>query len=218
MHHLPSRYISCDGRLTASAYFNHAPRRGSDVPASQGLSGLQAFQSTLPAWGATTNDVFEYELSLDFNPRSPWGGATCPDTLIRRIEGNFNPRSPQGERPCGVRLMIKNEISIHAPRRGSDTYASYHQLCNFYFNPRSPQGERPPSCIDLFKAKDFNPRSPQGERLPSSRKNRYMRYFNPRSPQGERPPIVIKKGATIIFQSTLPAGGATWVCERTVYE
>ena len=51
----------------------HAPRRGSDVPASQGLSGLQAFQSTLPAWGATTNDVFEHELSLDFNPRSPWG-------------------------------------------------------------------------------------------------------------------------------------------------
>lgn len=31
MHHLPSRYIPCDGRLTASAYF----------------------KSTLPAWGAT---------------------------------------------------------------------------------------------------------------------------------------------------------------------
>lgn len=34
MHHLPSRYIPCDGRLTASAYF----------------------KSTLPAWGATAAD------------------------------------------------------------------------------------------------------------------------------------------------------------------
>lgn len=31
MHPLPSRYIPCDGHLTASAYFNHAPRRGSDI-------------------------------------------------------------------------------------------------------------------------------------------------------------------------------------------
>lgn len=59
MHHLPSRYIPCDGRLTASAYFNHAPRRGSDVPASQVLSGLQAFQSTLPVGGATRDNLTE---------------------------------------------------------------------------------------------------------------------------------------------------------------
>ena len=119
MHHLPSRYIPCDGRLTASAYFLttlpaggatwrrgfclhqipisiHAPRRGSDVPASQGLSGLQAFQSTLPAWGATTNDVFEYELSLDFNPRSPWGERQA----------------------ANLRHLILMIISIHAPRGG----------------------------------------------------------------------------------------------------
>lgn len=107
MHPLPSRYIPCDGRLTASAYFNHAPRRGSDVPASQGLSGLQAFQSTLPAWGATTNDVFEYELSLDFNPRSPWG---------ERHE--VPPGSPEGA-----------GISIHAPRRGSDDSFSVFVFC-----------------------------------------------------------------------------------------
>ena len=51
MHHLPSRYIPCDGRLTASAYF----------------------KSTLPAWGATR---FIRELSATkryFNPRSPPG-------------------------------------------------------------------------------------------------------------------------------------------------
>lgn len=35
MHHLPSRYIPCDGRLTASAYF----------------------KSTLPAWGATAASI-----------------------------------------------------------------------------------------------------------------------------------------------------------------
>lgn len=38
MHHLPSRYIPCDGRLTASAYF----------------------KSTLPAWGATSLCMVPY--------------------------------------------------------------------------------------------------------------------------------------------------------------
>ena len=33
--------------------------------------------------------------------------------------------------------------------------------------------------------------------------------FNPRSPQGERPNDVIVCGHTRLFQSTLPAGGAT---------
>lgn len=73
MHHLPSRCIPCDGRLTASTYFNHAPRRGSDNRPPYYALYYIIFQSTLPAWGATTNDVFEHELSLDFNPRSPHG-------------------------------------------------------------------------------------------------------------------------------------------------
>lgn len=117
MHPLPSRYIPCDGRLTASAYFNHAPRMGSDNRPPYYALYYIIFQSTLPAWGATTNDVFEYELSLDFNPRSPWG---------ERHE--VPPGSPEGA-----------GISIHAPRRGSD---HQRQRIHRYFSPISIHAPR----------------------------------------------------------------------------
>ena len=56
------------------------------------------FQSTLPGWGATR-----------FRPR-------CP-VLAR----DFNPRSPDGERPESFdERVVFPDISIHAPRMGSD--------------------------------------------------------------------------------------------------
>ena len=76
----------------------HAPRMGSDAQVA--LEGIEivAFQSTLPGWGAT----------LPFR-------AGCTMGL------NFNPRSPDGERPeRGVTGVAHGDISIHAPRMGSD--------------------------------------------------------------------------------------------------
>ena len=35
------------------------------------------------------------------------------------------------------------EISIHAPRTGSDGNRDSFRPCAYYFNPRSPHGERP---------------------------------------------------------------------------
>ena len=58
------------------------------------------FQSTLPVWGATLR----------------YGRG-------RRTGGHFNPRSPCGERPGeGVGIDPPGEISIHAPRVGSDNH------------------------------------------------------------------------------------------------
>lgn len=76
MHHLPSRYIPCDGRLTASAYF----------------------KSTLPAWGATKwtpvlSPAYTFQSTL------PVGGTTL----------RF------------VFTDVFSNISIHAPRMGSDS-------------------------------------------------------------------------------------------------
>ena len=56
----------------------------------------------------------------------------------------FNPRSPRGERQLCVPGEVQRiQISIHAPRGGSDLiqYGStvYSEL---HFNPRSPRGER----------------------------------------------------------------------------
>ena len=119
----------------------HAPRMGSD-----GCGGFPCFA----AWyfnprspdgerrgSRNTNDGY-----ADFNPRSPDG-----ERRIRRfvnyVHDNFNPRSPDGERPpCVTRcivvpifqstlpgwgatsptgvLVVGLDISIHAPRMGSD--------------------------------------------------------------------------------------------------
>ena len=78
-------------------------------------------------------------------------------------------------------------ISIHAPRTGSDKTGRRRDYYEGYFNPRSPHGERrPPAPVPLCRS-DFNPRSPHGERRCcwAARQRRE------------------------VFQSTLPARGAT---------
>ena len=98
----------------------HAPRTGSDERRIDGFNCRDAFQSTLPARGATGGHRD--------------GAAARP---------HFNPRSPHGERhtaTCGKRFQIK--ISIHAPRTGSDMLVILYLKDSNDFNPRSPHGER----------------------------------------------------------------------------
>ena len=131
-----------DEQAAYHRYFN--PRS----PWGERLWGIQAaqqppqFQSTLPVGGATPlfsgiADYFRFQSTL------PVGGATQrqPDPADR--EKHFNPRSPWGERPYydGVPVAssrfqstlpvggatgqsqppeVVAEISIHAPRGGSD--------------------------------------------------------------------------------------------------
>ena len=108
-------------------------------------------------------------------------------------------------------IRLTAEISIHAPREGSDHRCQNGRRRRPYFYPRSPRGERLPTlvanipeilflstlpargatwpCGDGFERRDhFYPRSPRGERLGdqhmiAARKQ----YFYPRSPRGERP-------------------------------
>ena len=58
----------------------------------------------------------------DFNPRSPQGERQATSEAIAERGGDFNPRSPQGERlRRGQQRPENGPISIHAPRKGSDT-------------------------------------------------------------------------------------------------
>ena len=100
------------------------------------------FQSTLPAWGATTICGGTY-VFINFNPRSPHGerlldiylslipkqfqstlpawGATLEGGATLAAS-DFNPRSPHGERPERIAsFAASTAISIHAPRMGSDS-------------------------------------------------------------------------------------------------
>ena len=100
------------------------------------------FQSTRPAWGATSAAPATDNPSAHFNPRAPYGARRR-----RRTNGgarsDFNPRAPCGARPIarlasiqssefqstrpmrGATLRIRqllsaNSISIHAPHAGRD--------------------------------------------------------------------------------------------------
>ena len=80
-----------------------------------------------------------------------------------------------------------------------------------HFNPRSPRGERRADRVHPpGSAPHFNPRSPRGERRTTNNDGTTTgNNFNPRSPRGERRGSIGRNIVQGLFQSTLPAGGAT---------
>ena len=88
--------------------------------ASRLKATAKPFQSTLPVWGATVIML-----------------------RIHRLCSYFNPRSPCGERQAyGMDSSTAYQVSIHAPRVGSDLLCKALISCLNGFNPRSPCGER----------------------------------------------------------------------------
>ena len=170
------------------------------------------FQSTLPAWGATWRPHASSVPHRDFNPRSPHGERQN-SILLPNVQWTFQSTLPAWGATGKATWKDKTpDISIHAPRMGSDPGCGQHLPRPSYFNPRSPHGERPYSrdgsaLNDLFQST-----------LPAwgaTHAAGWIHYgytdFNPRSPHGER--RVIKQAVAYDdqFQSTLPAWGATGV-------
>ena len=150
------------------------------------------------------------------------------------LVNSFNPRSPWGERHAGSHTPpVKNFVSIHAPRGGSDSPTTGRGSTQSMFQSTLPVGGATPAPSGAKSvARCFNPRSPWGERL--NRKiftpGRWMFQstlpvggatiaaaspgvrqpgFNPRSPWGERRFACAHLATGKLFQSTLPVGGAT---------
>ncbi len=148
---------------------------------------------------------------LYFNPRSPHGERRSFHSLLHDFDIHFNPRSPHGERQCSTSLISWAVIfQSTLPARGATNC-----FCN-----------RP--CINAFQST----LPARGATHRRATRRCCSRYFNPRSPHGERllilsictPPVVISIHAPrtgsddllatsveslAIFQSTLPARGAT---------
>ena len=125
-------------------------------------------------------------------------------------------------------------ISIRAPREGSDTLSLTPYPFTVEFQSTLPtRGATQAAGASYLLRRNFNPRSPRGERRCRSVKPMPVCcYFNPRSPRGERrcrrshrPPAhsisihAPREGSDMrcsclcwirsVFQSTLPARGAT---------
>ena len=122
--------------------FNPHSPHGERLISESELTQLETFQSTLPAWGATQHEPY-FPRSQKFQSTLPAWGATYHVSAIY-ADRYFNPRSPHGERLlCAAFLTRPNgifqstlpawgatshqssffhqlQISIHAPRMGSD--------------------------------------------------------------------------------------------------
>ena len=143
----------------------HAPRTGSDSRISCTRCGTTLFQSTLPARGATVGVTKNTVRQWEFQSTLPARGATAT-SANERIEKN---------------------ISIHAPRTGSDMPRRKRSPQVGNFNPRSPHGERRDfgNTYNLYYAISIHaPRTGSDERRRTT--NMTLADFNPRSPHGER--------------------------------
>ena len=152
------------GRSSRPGISIHAPRGGSDQLRRVLVPGHKGFQSTLPVGGATqgqsgpmpnapisihaprggSDGVLRAALQSFryFNPRSPWGERLTIFSS-RPVESVFQSTLPVGGATVQSYLCAAlEEISIHAPRGGSDTLSTFVIHRHFDFNPRSPWGER----------------------------------------------------------------------------
>ena len=105
------------------------------------------------------------------------------------VKAYFNPRSPDGERLFQPVLEDDGtDISIHAPRMGSDLGFSLFIQWSKDFNPRSPDGERPEIVRRLLETVFISIHAPR---------------------MGSDAQTGKDAGDHFKFQSTLPGWGAT---------
>ena len=166
----------------------HAPRMGSDLPLLLRQSPGHRFQSTLPAWGATAGYRRRTGPLDYFNPRSPHGERRCL-VQYKKEKAEFQSTLPAwGATLWKDAHKTTEQISIHAPRMGSDAAAGDLLPCIFFISIHAPRmGSDLMMEVGIVRYLNFNPRSPHGERqaihvvIIGRDKN-----FNPRSPHGER--------------------------------
>ena len=150
---------------------------------------IHKFQSTLPVRGATVSQYNNKNNINKFQSTLPVRGATGILSLSI-IFINISIHAPRaGSDKNDFTLHQHFSISIHAPRAGSDNDINLQKINFVNFNPRSPCGERPENRLNLY---------------------RWAENFNPRSPCGERPRATIRLPVSAVFQSTLPVRGATF--------
>ena len=165
MHHLPSRYIPCDGRLTAYAYFKSTLPVGGATPGSLRGTSQSGISIHAPRRGSDTSGYFLWSTSLIFQSTPPAGGAT---------------NTANGTKS-------RTSISIHAPRRGSDDAAVVPAVVHTKFQSTLPAGGATGVVCDWRRLMVFQSTLPVGGATsPRSLGCLRIPHFNPRSPWGER--------------------------------
>ena len=126
-----------------------------------------------------------------FQSTLPARGATHDAVKIFRAFKQFQSTLPARGATWFERANAgSRKISIHAPRTGSDMGRVGDSICAHDFNPRSPHGERP------------------GKLLTAMIYTLRISIHAPRT-GSDRPSASAHQERDLIFQSTLPARGAT---------
>ncbi|SCI69850.1 Uncharacterised protein [uncultured Clostridium sp.] len=102
---------------------------------------------------------------------------------------NFNPHSPCGERRNRLSHGLQRlQISIHAPRVGSDGDETYYSVRLFQISIHAPRvGSDPARCPSTPAAPQFQSTLPVwGATIRIKHRYYKINNFNPRSPCGER--------------------------------
>ena len=173
----------------------HAPRTGSDQAWRWRCWTRKNFNPRSPH-GERLFLTLSCQAAYTFQSTLPARGATAYLRRSRHPRLHFNPRSPHGERHCPERFAwLLDDISIHAPRTGSDRAFSFRTLWRMAFQSTLPA---------------------RGATRDSELLCNIGLHFNPRSPHGERPFPEILLALRLSFQSTLPARGATFFNLRSM--
>jgi len=102
--------------------------------------------------------------------------------------GRFQSTLPaKGATQYGWERQGQPDISIHAPRKGSDKQDVFDFSGTVNFNPRSPQRERPLAEFNTNPYDIISIHAPRkGSDINFGVVSLWQKYFNPRSPQRER--------------------------------
>ena len=166
----------------------HSPRMGRDEGLRIDADRLNVFQSTLPAWGETSERCTPCRCRPDFNPLSPHGERRGRDSRPLPYSQFQSTLPAWGETGQDPGAAGHHPISIHSPRMGRDQISLAFEQAE-KISIHSPRMGRDHTAHSMpWEERNFNPLSPHGER----------RGLLPKCQTPTNP-----------FQSTLPAWGET---------
>ena len=134
-----------------------------------------SFQSTLPARGATAAAVAEGK-DKPFQSTLPARGATHEPRLLFPFF-DISIHAPRTGSDAKIAMYCRDitGISIHAPRTGSDFARPLITPLRYHFNPRSPHGERQARDSGAIEQDAFQ------STLPARGATRLLEFLHPRN-------------------------------------
>ncbi len=188
----------------------HAPRTGSDAVGREPRK-TETISIHAPRTGSDVFADAHGRITAHFNPRSPHGerhGVLGYSPIAFEFQSTLPARGATG----GIQHFVPAiAISIHAPRTGSDPSRQW-SLARPDISIHAPRtGSDGRAGAYGADAADFNPRSPHGERRAVLSQNRVRPVFQSTLPARGATQRPARAASRQQFQPTLPARGAT-VC------